>query len=181
MLLIVTGNRIWDALCPIVIIIKIKIGIFVLCKLSGSGLTMVWFWEGLVSVTALNFICSLRLQLVLVVLFVCRGWQELSWTRMGQFCFFWRVNSRLKPAVRSFWWWNCLPGRCWKFCEIFQLSSHYLRSFVFELWADETKLLGNMDFATSIAAFVHLCFVFDLSYPKASYWVFEKCFFNLNY
>ena len=61
-------------------------------------------------------------------------------------------------------------------CKVFTLSSHYSRSFVFELWADETKLLGNMDFSTSIAAFVHLCFVFDLSYPKVRYLVHENGF-----
>ena len=38
--------------------------------------------------------------------------------------------------------------------------------FIFELWAEKVKLLGNLDFTTAIAAFFHLCFVFDLKYPK---------------
>ena len=41
-----------------------------------------------------------------------------------------------------------------------------LRTFIFELYLENTKLLGNMDMVTAIAAFFHLCFVFDLKYPK---------------
>ena len=40
------------------------------------------------------------------------------------------------------------------------------RVFIFELWAENAKLLGNMDMVTALAAFFHLCFVFDLKYPK---------------
>ena len=38
--------------------------------------------------------------------------------------------------------------------------------FVFELWVDYQKLLGNLNFVTAISSFVHLCFVFGLEYPK---------------
>ena len=38
--------------------------------------------------------------------------------------------------------------------------------FVFELWVDCQKLLGNLNFVTAISSFVHLCFVFGLQYPK---------------
>jgi len=38
-------------------------------------------------------------------------------------------------------------------------------TFIFELWAEEEKLLGNMDIITALAAFYHTCFVFDLKYP----------------
>ena len=37
---------------------------------------------------------------------------------------------------------------------------------MFELWVDSKKLLGNMDLVTAVASFLHICFVFDLSYPK---------------
>ena len=32
------------------------------------------------------------------------------------------------------------------------------------LWAEDSKLLGNMDLLNALAAFFHLCF--DLKYPK---------------
>ena len=38
-------------------------------------------------------------------------------------------------------------------------------TFIFELWVEEEKLLGNMDLVTALAAFFHTCFVFDLKYP----------------
>lgn len=41
-----------------------------------------------------------------------------------------------------------------------------IRGFVFELWVEGTKLMGNMDMATAWAAFFHLCFCFDIKYPK---------------
>ena len=43
------------------------------------------------------------------------------------------------------------------------------KSFVFELHLEKTKLLGNMDMASAISSFYHLCFVFDLLYPKVCY------------
>ena len=41
-----------------------------------------------------------------------------------------------------------------------------LRTFVFELWIENIKLFGNMDMVVGLAAFFHLCFVFDFLYPK---------------
>ena len=38
--------------------------------------------------------------------------------------------------------------------------------FVFEVWCERRKLLGDMDMAEAIASFLHLAFVFDLKYPK---------------
>ena len=46
--------------------------------------------------------------------------------------------------------------------------SLFCRSFVFELWTEHAKLLGNMDLISALAAFFHLCFTFDLKYPKVS-------------
>ena len=40
----------------------------------------------------------------------------------------------------------------------------FYRKWVFELWVENEKLLGNLSLAGSIAAFVHLAFVFGLSY-----------------
>ena len=31
---------------------------------------------------------------------------------------------------------------------------------------DQKKLIGNMDLVAAVATFLHLCFVFDLDYPK---------------
>ena len=39
---------------------------------------------------------------------------------------------------------------------------------MFELYVERSKLLGNMNFVTAIAAFFHLCFIMDLKYPKQS-------------
>ena len=38
--------------------------------------------------------------------------------------------------------------------------------FIFEVWVDGQKLLGNLNFVTAISSFLHLAFVFDLKYPK---------------
>ena len=40
--------------------------------------------------------------------------------------------------------------------------------FIFELWCEKRKLIGELDLAEAIAAFIHLAFVFDLKYPKVS-------------
>ena len=42
----------------------------------------------------------------------------------------------------------------------------HFRAFIFELWVEHSRLLGNLDIVTAIAAFMHLCFVFDIKYPK---------------
>ena len=42
----------------------------------------------------------------------------------------------------------------------------FFRSFVLELWVEKSKVLGNMDLPIALGAFFHLCFVFDLKYPK---------------
>ena len=34
---------------------------------------------------------------------------------------------------------------------------------------EKSKVLGNMDLPTALGAFFHLCFVFDLKYPKVYY------------
>lgn len=41
------------------------------------------------------------------------------------------------------------------------------KTFIFELWAEHAKLLGNMNICTALASFFHLAFCFDLKYPKA--------------
>ena len=46
--------------------------------------------------------------------------------------------------------------------------SLFCRSYVFELWTEHAKLLGNMDLISALAAFFHLCFTFDLKYAKVS-------------
>ena len=40
------------------------------------------------------------------------------------------------------------------------------RHFIYELWAEGKKLVGNMDFVSALAAFFHVCFIFDLKYPQ---------------
>ena len=51
-----------------------------------------------------------------------------------------------------------------------EISCKYLcfRTFIFELYTDSAKLLGNMDIVTALSAFYHLCFSFDLRYPKVA-------------
>ena len=39
---------------------------------------------------------------------------------------------------------------------------------MFKLWTEKVKLLGNMDLVWVLAAYFHLCFIFDLKYPKVS-------------
>ena len=51
-----------------------------------------------------------------------------------------------------------------KFCFCIKIYCH--RSFVFELWVDNSRLLDSMDLATALASFFHVCFIFDLKYPK---------------
>ena len=59
--------------------------------------------------------------------------------------------------------------------DIISIRSNYksyllnFRTFVFELWAEEEKLLGNLDLISALAAFYHTCFVFDLKYPVVRY------------
>ena len=42
------------------------------------------------------------------------------------------------------------------------------RSFIFELWADKSKLTGDLSITKAISAFLHLAFVFGLNYPTVS-------------
>ena len=58
-----------------------------------------------------------------------------------------------------------------KFFKIQQISTNMteLRTFVFELWAEKKKLLGNMDMVSALASFFHLCFTFNLKYLKVSF------------
>ena len=41
-------------------------------------------------------------------------------------------------------------------------------SWMFEVWVDKTKLLGNLSLTQAIASFLHLAFVFDLQFPKVT-------------
>ena len=43
-----------------------------------------------------------------------------------------------------------------------------VRIFIFELYVEKKCLLGNMNLAEALGAFLHLCFVFDLLYPKVN-------------
>ena len=40
------------------------------------------------------------------------------------------------------------------------------RVFIFELYAEKVKLMGNLDIVSAISAFFHLCFIFNMKYPK---------------
>ena len=48
--------------------------------------------------------------------------------------------------------------------------------FVFEVWAENQKILGNLNLVTAISSFLHLAFAFNLKYPQvyplncSSYW-----------
>ena len=57
----------------------------------------------------------------------------------------------------------------------FNLS--YFRTFIYELWVEQAKLIGNMDLCTALAAFYHLCFSFNLKYPQV--FTFERNFFEI--
>ena len=46
----------------------------------------------------------------------------------------------------------------------FRLS--LFRGFVFEVWAEKTRLLDNLNMPQAIAGLLHLAFVFDLKYPE---------------
>ena len=48
----------------------------------------------------------------------------------------------------------------------FVLAIEVDQGWVFELWCESSKLLGNMSLSTAIASFLHLAFVFDLKYPN---------------
>ena len=49
----------------------------------------------------------------------------------------------------------------------------FLRMFIFELHVEKKLLIGNMDLAEAIGAFLHLSFVFDLVYVKV--FIFHIC------
>ena len=42
------------------------------------------------------------------------------------------------------------------------------KMWVFEVYVDKMKLLGNLSFRQAIASFLHIAFVFNLEYPKES-------------
>merc|ERR1712096_364007 len=48
----------------------------------------------------------------------------------------------------------------------FILAVNVAKSFVFELYVEKVKLMGNLSITESIAAFLHLAFIVDLQYPK---------------
>ena len=39
-------------------------------------------------------------------------------------------------------------------------------SWIFEVWVDKTKALGNLGIVQAISSFLHMAFVFNLQYPK---------------
>ena len=39
-------------------------------------------------------------------------------------------------------------------------------AFIFELWAEGSEIIGKMDLASAVAAFLHLSFTHNLQYPK---------------
>ena len=63
-----------------------------------------------------------------------------------------------------------------KFFIIIWFSSS--RSFVFEVWVEQVKLLGNLSISESIAAYLHLVFIFDLEYPKV---IIYKSYIDLHF
>ena len=65
-----------------------------------------------------------------------------------------------------------LPSHCSPFIMAIPVS----KSFVFELWCEKKKLLGDLEMAEAIAAFLHLSFVFNFEYPKVS-----DCLENIHY
>jgi len=50
----------------------------------------------------------------------------------------------------------------------FILAVESNRLWVFEVWGDGEKLLGNLSLSTAIAAFLHVSFVFNMKYPKGA-------------
>ena len=53
--------------------------------------------------------------------------------------------------------------------RVHYLLIFFVRSWVFEVWADKARLLGNLSITTAIAAFLHISFVFNLVYPQVIY------------
>ena len=52
------------------------------------------------------------------------------------------------------------------------VASDKSKSWVFEVWADNEKLLVNLGLSTAVAAFLHICFIFDLKFNKVSLKIF---------
>ena len=50
----------------------------------------------------------------------------------------------------------------------------FLSDYVCELWVENGKLLGNLSLSTAISSYLHLCFSFDLKYPKVGDSQFKK-------
>ena len=48
------------------------------------------------------------------------------------------------------------------------------RSYVFELYVEQVRILEKMDLAGSISAFLHLVFVFNLRYPKVRIYTYRS-------
>ena len=54
--------------------------------------------------------------------------------------------------------------------NIVNILFHFFRgSYVFELWVEGEKLLGNLNLVTAISSLLHLVFCFDLEYPEVCY------------
>ena len=50
-----------------------------------------------------------------------------------------------------------------------ELKKSICRNFVFEVHGEKEKLLGNLDLGAAVAAFLHVCFVLNLKYPKVTF------------
>ena len=57
-------------------------------------------------------------------------------------------------------------NRFLKCCSSIFKTFFCFRIWVFEVWGDGEKLLGNLSLSTAIAAFLHVSFVFNMKYPK---------------
>ena len=51
---------------------------------------------------------------------------------------------------------------------LFKPKFMYCRTFIFSLHVEKDELLDTLEFAEAVTAFLHLCFVCDLKYPKVN-------------
>ena len=97
-----------------------------------------------------------------------------SLTRVEQVWWGLKLMVPLSPIVHS-WKLSRLTS---KLSVLATVSFRLLlfRGFVFEVWAEKTRLLDNLNMPQAIAGLLHLAFVFDLKYPEVC-WNFKnyKC------
>ena len=76
-----------------------------------------------------------------------------------------KENCHTRATALLFWLLSSSQGIEFIYSKMYISNIVYPSVFVMELWADKSKLIGNLDLPTAITAFIQLCFVFNLRYP----------------